>query len=87
MFKSGHWLYLDRGGRKKLDSVRKRGLFGQEREEKPRTCQNTRLIWTGEGGKTTNLSEYKAHSDRRRRKKLEAVRIQGSFGQEREEKT
>ncbi|SNX70792.1 hypothetical protein SAMN05877753_104361 [Bacillus oleivorans] len=51
------------------------GSYRQEKEEKARTCQNTKLIRTGEGGKNTNLSEYKAHSDRRGWRKTEPVRI------------
>ncbi|WP_243354727.1 hypothetical protein [Bacillus litorisediminis] len=87
MNQSEYKAHLDRRRSKNHEVVRIQGSFGQEREEKPRTCQNTRLILTGEGGKTTMLSEYKAHSDRRRRKNHEAVRIQSSFGQEKEEKS
>ncbi|HWO78678.1 MAG TPA: hypothetical protein VNM69_22705 [Bacillus sp. (in: firmicutes)] len=83
---SEYKVHSDRRRSKNHEAVRIQSSFGQEREEKPRTCQNTKLIRTGEGGKTTNLSEYKAHSDRRRRKNHEAVRIHSSFGQEKEEK-
>ncbi|SNX70791.1 hypothetical protein SAMN05877753_104360 [Bacillus oleivorans] len=61
------------------EPVRIQGLFGQEKVEKARTCQKARLIRTGEGGKSLNLSEYKVHSDRRGQKKPKSVRIQGLF--------
>ncbi len=73
--------HSDRRRRKNHEAVRIQSSFGQEKEEKARTCQNTKLIRTGEGGKSPNLSEYKAHSDRRGRKKPDSVRKQGLFVQ------
>jgi hypothetical protein len=55
-------------------------------EEKTQLSPNARLIRTGTAEKSLTQSECKPHSDRNRRKKLNSVRMLGSFGQEQKKK-
>ncbi|EFV78576.1 hypothetical protein HMPREF1013_01214 [Bacillus sp. 2_A_57_CT2] len=75
----------DREGRKSPESVRTRGKFGQERQKRARVCPNLRQVRTGKAGKVQSLSESRASSDRKDRKRPESVRTRAGFGQERQE--
>ncbi|WHY77139.1 hypothetical protein QNH20_24150 [Neobacillus sp. WH10] len=65
--------------------VRMRGLFGQVKQEFAFGCPNARLIRTGQAGICLWLSECAAYSDRSSKILPLIVRMQGSFGQVKQE--
>ena len=77
----------DRKARKRPESVRIQGKFGQERQENACCCPNPGQVRTGKAKKGLSLSEPEASSDRKGRKRPEFVRTQGKIGQKSEKKS
>jgi hypothetical protein len=74
------------GTEEKAQPSPKASLIRTGTEEKTQLSPNARLIRTGTAEKSLTQSECKPHSDRNRRKKLNSVRMLGSFGQEQKKK-
>ena len=75
----------DKGSEKPERGVRIQGYFGQRRQENRERSPNAGLFRTREAGKSREESECRASSDKGSEKTERGVRMQGYFGQRRQE--